>query len=285
MRLLALALLLVPAVTPQRGPAPERGQMEREFDAYRRLLLDWGGLTRYGSDNAEVKLDPAVDRVVFLGDELTAQWLPGGAAFFPGKSYLNRGIERQTTAQMLVRFRQDVVALRPKAVVIQGGSNDIASVMGPTTEPAIADNIMSMVELAQVHGIRVVLASVTPVCDCAGVKQSALRPAFKIAGLNGWLRGFAQRSGSIYLDYYSALAEGRTMSRSLTVDGLKPNAAGYARMAALAEQAIAQALAAPLPRATAYQPPPAERVTGPPSATQPRAPGSPAARKPATVRQ
>lgn len=285
MRLLALVLLLAPAAAPQRGPAPGRGQMEREFEAYRRLLLDWGGLTHYGSDNAEVKLDPAVDRVVFLGDEITEQWIPAGAGFFPGKPYLNRGITRQTTAQMLVRFRQDVVALRPRVVVIQGGSNDIASVMGPTTEPAITDNLMSMVELAQLHGIRVVLASVTPVCDCAGVKQSSRRTAFKITGLNGWLKEFAARSGSIFLDYYSALAEGRALRQGLTVDGLVPNAAGYALMAPLAEAAIAKALAGPPPRVSAYRPLPAGAEPSPRSTTQPRAPGSPASRTPASVRE
>lgn len=217
-----------------------REQLEQELDAYRRVLLDWGGLTRYGSDNAELERKPGQDRVVFLGDEITENW----THFFPGKRhYLNRGVSRQTAAQMLVRFRQDVISLKPKVVVIQAGTNDVASVMGPSTEGAMADHFMSMVDLAKAHGIRVVLASVTPVCDCAGKKQSARRSAFKIAGLNGLLKRYAAESGSVYLDYYSVLAEGRALKKELTVDGLIPNDAGYALMAPLAEKAIAEALA------------------------------------------
>jgi lysophospholipase L1-like esterase len=144
---------------------------------------------------------------------------------------------------MLVRFGQDVISLKPKVVVIQAGNNDIASVMGPSTEGTMAEHFMSMVDLAKAHGIRVVLASVTPVCDCAGKKQSARRSAFKIAGLNGWLKRYAAETGSIYLDYYSVLAEGRAMKKELTVDGLIPNDAGYALMTPLAEKAIAEALA------------------------------------------
>jgi acyl-CoA thioesterase I len=214
---------------------------ERELDAYRRLLLDWGGLTRYGSENAELRLRPGERRVVFLGDEITENWGAGKAKFFPGKPYLNRGITRQTTAQMLVRFRQDVIDLKPAAVILQAGTNDIASVMGPSTEGTMADFFQSMVELAKLHGIRVILASVTPVCDCFN-KMTDRRPPGKIIGLNGWLKEYAQRSGSVYLDYYSVLAEGRAMKRELTVDGLIPNDAGYEKMAPLAEKAIAEAM-------------------------------------------
>src|SRR5262249_36587176 len=133
------------------------------------LLTDFAGLTRYGSDDAEIRAPkPGEDRVIFLGDEITANWGKGQARFFPGKPYLNRGIERQTTPQMLVRFRQDVIALKPKVVVIEAGANDLASYTGPSTEGTMADNFVSMVELAKFNGIRVVLASVTPVCDCLG---------------------------------------------------------------------------------------------------------------------
>lgn len=207
---------------------------ERELEAYRRVLLDWGGLTRYGSENTEVKSAPLA---VFLGDEITENWTP----FFPGQPYLNRGITRQTTAQMLVRFRQDVIALKPKAVIIQAGTNDIASVMGPSTEGAMAEHFMSMVELAKVNGIRVVLASVTPVCDCFG-DMTRRRPPGKIISLNGWLKDYAARSGAVYLDYYSALADGRLLRKELTVDGLVPSEAGYRKIAPLAEKAIAEAL-------------------------------------------
>jgi lysophospholipase L1-like esterase len=145
---------------------------------------------------------------------------------------------------MLVRFRQDVVDLKPKVVVIEAGTNDIARVMGPSSEGTMAEHFMSMVELAKLHGIRVVLASVTPVCDCFEPVTPRRSPG-RIIGLNGWLKGYAKESGSVYLDYYSALVSGRAMKKELTVDGFLPNDAGYAVMEPLAEQAIAAALAKP----------------------------------------
>jgi len=216
--------------------------LERRLAAERHLLIDWAGLVRYGSEDAELRPPkPDEERVVFLGDEITENWGRGEAAFFPGKPYLNRGIAGQTTPQMLVRFRQDVIALKPKVVVILAGTNDLASVTGPATEGVMAENFTSMTELAKFNGIRVVLASVTPVCDCVQ-KQTTLRPQGKIIGLNGWIKDYAARSGSVYLDYYSALAEGRNFKKDLTSDGLLPNDAGYRVMAPLAEKAIAQAL-------------------------------------------
>ncbi len=230
-------LLLVALSNPLGAQQPTMEQLETELDAYRRVLLDWGGLTRYGSDNAELR--PQAGRVVFLGDEITENW---GPEFFLGKPYLNRGITRQTAAQMLVRFRQDVISLQPAVVVIQAGTNDLASVMGPSTEGTMAEHFMSMVELAKAHNIKVVLASVTPVCDCF-TKITGRRPVGKLLGLNGWLKQYAAQNGLVYLDFYSALVEGRFFKKSLTVDGLVPNAAGYALMAPLAEKAIAEALA------------------------------------------
>jgi lysophospholipase L1-like esterase len=202
------------------------------------LLKDFGGLIRYGSEDAELGPPKAGEnRVVFLGDEVTEFWGRGSAKFFTGKPYVNRGIARQTTAQMLVRFHQDAVALKPKVVVIQAGMNDLLV----ATEGVMADNFMSMMDIAKANGIRVVLASVTPVCDCY-TKQTALRPQGKIISLNGWIRDFASRSGAVYLDYYSALADGRNFKKELTGDGLLPNDAGYGAMAPLAEKAIAEAL-------------------------------------------
>jgi lysophospholipase L1-like esterase len=230
------ALLLLALGLPLGAQELSKEQLETELDAYRRVLLDWGGLTRYGSENAELKPQPG--RVVFLGDEITENW---GPEFFPGKPYVNRGITRQTTAQMLVRFRQDVISLKPAVVVIQAGTNDLASVMGPSTEGTMAEHFMSMVELTKTHHIKVVLASVTPVCDCF-TKITGRRPVGKILGLNGWLKDYAAKNGLVYLDYYAALVEGRFFKKSLTVDGLVPNAAGYAVMAPLAEKAIDQAL-------------------------------------------
>jgi lysophospholipase L1-like esterase len=187
---------------------------------HHRLLMDWGGLTRYGSENADLGAPkPGEQRVVFIGDDITERW---GEDFFPGKSYLNRGIRGQTSPQMLVRFQQDVIALKPKVVVIQAGSNDLAGLTGPATEGSIA--------------------SLTPVCDCYR-KLTLARPQGKIIGLNGWIRDYAARTGSVYLNYYSALASGRDFKKELTVDGLIPNEAGYRIMSPLAEQAIADALA------------------------------------------
>jgi lysophospholipase L1-like esterase len=228
---------------PSRSdPTSTAAALEQRLAAYRRLLSDWAGLTRYGSEDSEVPPPaPGEDRVVFLGDEITEQWGQTAAKFFPGKPYLNRGITGQTTAQMLVRFRQDVIALKPKVVVIQGGTNDLASLFGPGTEGTMSDNIMSMAELARANGIRAVLASITPVCDCF-TDQTTRRPQGRIAALNGAIRDYAARSGSVFLDYYSALADGRDLRKALTKDGLLPNGAGYDVMRPLAEHAIAQAL-------------------------------------------
>jgi lysophospholipase L1-like esterase len=245
MKILPIAVLLGLSCVIQAqtaDPAKTIADLERELVAHVRLLSDWGGLTRYGSENTELGLPaPGVDRVVFLGDEITEMWGRGNAKFFPGKPYLNRGISHQTTPQMLVRFRQDVISLKPKVVVIQAGSNDLAGYSGPATEGTISENFMSMTELAKANGIRVVLSSVTPVCDRFRT-LTARRPPGKIIGINRWLKDYAARSGSVYLDYHSTLAEGRAMKVDLTEDGLLPNDVGYQVMAPLAEQAIAQAL-------------------------------------------
>jgi lysophospholipase L1-like esterase len=245
MRILLTGTLLAMSCLAQ-AQTPDQAKiiagLERELADRVRLLSDWGGLTRYGSENAELGPPaPGVDRVVFLGDEITEMWGRGKAKFFPGRPFLNRGISHQTTPQMLVRFRQDVISLRPKVVVIQAGSSDLAGYSGPATEGTISENFMSMRELAKANGIRVVLSSVTPVCDCFRTLTDR-RPPGKIIGLNRWLKDYAARSGSVYLDYYSGLAEARAIKKDLTVDGLIPNDAGYDVMAPLAEQAIAQAL-------------------------------------------
>jgi lysophospholipase L1-like esterase len=199
---------------------------------------DWAGLIRYGSENAELRAPkPNEDRVVFLGDQVTELWAQSKAGFFRGKPFLNRGIGGQTSAQMLARFQQDVVALKPKVVVIQAGVNDLLV----STEGVMADNYMSMMDIAKANGIRVVLASVTPVCDCY-TRQTGLRPQGKIISLNGWIRDFAASSGAVFLNYYSALADGRNFKKELTDDGLLPNDAAYGVMAPLAEKAIAEAL-------------------------------------------
>jgi lysophospholipase L1-like esterase len=241
---LGSAQLLTPAAASgqRQDPAATIAMLEQRLAAYRHLLSDWGGLTRYGSEDSEIKPPaPGENRVVFIGDQITEFWGRGEARFFPGRPYFNRGIGGQTSPQMLVRFRQDVIALKPRVVVIQAGTNDIAGVTGPGTRGTLSDHIMSMTDLARANGIRVVLASITPVCDCTTV-QTDLRPQGRIADLNSWLRGYAAASGSVYLDYYASLVEGRNLRKELTTDGLLPNDAGYAVMAPLAEQAIEKAL-------------------------------------------
>lgn len=241
--MLAALALLGPVLAAQTPDAGDKVQtLEREVEAARHRLMDWAGLTRYGSDDTEIPPPkPGENRVVFLGDDITEKW---EGPFFPGKPYINRGIERQTTPQMLVRFQQDVVALHPKVVVIQGGSNDLAGLTGPATEVTIGQNLTSMIQIAKANGIRVVLASVTPVCDCYG-NQTARRPQGKIIGLNGPIKRLAAANGGVYLDYYSVLANGRDFKKELTSDGLHPNEAGYRVMAPLAEEAISKALAQP----------------------------------------
>ena len=238
-----LALVVASIVrADQTSQPPTAAELQQRLTACAHVLRDWAGLTRYGSDNAELPR-PAADaaRVVFFGDQITEAWGRSAAKFFPGRPYVNRGIAGQTTAQMLVRFRQDVVALKPKAVIIQGGSNDIASLFTPGTEPLVVDNVRSMIDIAKANDIRVIIASVTPVCDCVS-DQTTTRPQGKLIGLNGALRDVAADSESIFLNFYAALVNGRDFKPELTADGLLPNDAGYAVMAPLAEQAIAKAL-------------------------------------------
>ncbi|MEL1265606.1 SGNH/GDSL hydrolase family protein [Pseudoxanthomonas putridarboris] len=222
-------------VAPAASLAPERVQ-----DMQRRLL-DWPGLARYREDNA--RLPPREPgRVVFYGDSITDGWgrVPG-TAFFPGKPYVNRGISGQTTAQMLVRFRQDVIALHPEAVVILAGTNDIAGNTGPATQGMIEDNLRSMTQLAQANGIRVVLASVLPASEYPW--RPGYRPAGRIRALNRWIEQYAHASGAVYLDYHTAMAnaEGGLDAR-LADDGVHPTPAGYEAMAPLAQQAVDAAL-------------------------------------------
>jgi lysophospholipase L1-like esterase len=217
-------------------------QVEQRLAACTHLVRDWAGLTHYGSANAELPKPASGDeRVVFLGDDITEEWGRTGNDFFPGKPYINRGIAGQTTSQMLVRFRQDVVALKPKVVIIQGGSNDIASLLSPGTEALVLDNMRSMTEIAKANNIRVIIASATPVCDCV-TDQTTTRPQGKLIGLNGTLRDLASETGAVFLNYYAALVNGRDFKSELTRDGFVPNRAGYATMTPLAEQAIARAL-------------------------------------------
>ena len=200
---------------------------------------DWAFLKRYQQENA--RLAPSNDRVVFMGNSITEGWAKLFATQFPGKPYVGRGISGQTTPQMLVRFRQDVIALKPKVVVILAGTNDIAGNTGPSTIEMIEDNLASMTEVAQANGIRVVLSSVLPVYDYPW--KPGLEPAAKIMALNAWMKDYAAKRGAIYLDYHSAMQDERHgMKADLAYDGVHPNEAGYRVMARLADQAIQAAL-------------------------------------------
>ena len=205
---------------------------------------DFGELKRYRPANAKLKPPAAGEkRVVFFGDSITDMW-PLATAF-PGKPYVNRGISGQTTSQMLLRFRNDVIALSPKAVVILAGTNDIAGNTGPISIEDIQGNFTSLVELARAHGIRVVLSSVLPVHNYTAEAETRFprRPPEQIAALNKWLKQYAAASGSVYLDYAAAMTDDKgLLKRELAEDGLHPNRAGYAVMTPLAEQAIAKAL-------------------------------------------
>ena len=203
---------------------------------------DWAQLQRYRQANAKLSAANAREqRVVFYGNSITAGWAGYFGAMFPGKPYIGRGISGQTTPQMLVRFRQDVVALKPSVVVILAGTNDIAGNTGPSTIEMIQDNLASMAEIAQANGIRVVLSSVLPVYDYPW--RPGLKPAPKIVALNAWMKDYARRRGHVYLDYHSAMADARQgMRAALSGDGVHPNEAGYRLMAPLAERAIRSAL-------------------------------------------
>ncbi|MEA3246318.1 MAG: SGNH/GDSL hydrolase family protein [Gemmatimonadota bacterium] len=206
---------------------------------------DWASLARYRDANAALGApEPGERRVVFYGNSITDAWAKWFPEMFPGKPYVGRGISGQTTPQMLVRFRQDVIALAPAAVVILAGTNDIAGNTGPSTLEMIEDNIASMCELARANGIRVVLASVLPAWDYPW--KRGLEPAPKIIALNGWMRQYAASHGHVYLDYHSAMADARGgMREGISTDGVHPNEAGYRLMAPLAEAAIAEALRSP----------------------------------------
>ncbi len=246
------------AQVPPTPPSPPSLDCAEAADALQQLMRhdarmrDWANLGRYRPDNAVLPPPAAGDaRVVFIGDSITDAWDdPRYGGFFPGKPYVNRGISGQTTPQMLVRFRPDVIALRPRAVVILAGTNDIAANTGPMTNDEISGNLASMSELARTHGIRVVLASVLPVSDyhykpgSAGGPRTARRPPEQIRALNDWLKDYAAKHGHVYLDYASAMADDRGMlKRELSEDGLHPNDKGYGVMAPLVDAAIRKALA------------------------------------------
>lgn len=228
------------------GPAvvPAAGDTAKQIAAMETKLADWPQLGRYRAENAVLAAAaPGEQRVVFYGDSITDGWgrRPGTGSFFPGKPYVNRGIGGQTTPQMVVRFRQDVIELHPAAVVILAGTNDVAGNTGPMTPEMTEENFQSMIDLAKANGIRVIVASITPAADYPW--HPGQQPVAKIHALNGWLKGYCATHGATYLDYFSAMAdEDGGMKAGISFDGVHPNAKGYALMAPLAQAAIDKAL-------------------------------------------
>jgi lysophospholipase L1-like esterase len=246
--LIMVILLALPALAQQPTPRiPSTGFAE--LDQYRASRIsiytdDFGQLARYREANAALAAPAAGEnRVVFLGDSITDYWKLSD--YFPSKPYINRGIDGQTTPEMLVRFRQDVIALHPQVLVVLAGTNDIAGVTGRTLNEDIEANYASMAELARAHGIQMVFASLLPVHNYTrdAEESFALRPRDRILALNGWLKDYCSRNQLVYLDYFTALVDERGMlKRALSDDGLHPTDAGYRIMAPLAEKAIQKAL-------------------------------------------
>jgi acyl-CoA thioesterase-1 len=256
---LAFAQATAPAASAQNQIPPDQVAAWEQLTPYQKSQLertynDWAYLAKFREADAMMPpAQPGEARVVFTGDSITEGWgmkatatSPARGEFFPGKPYINRGISGQTTPQMLVRFRQDVVLLKPKVVVLLAGTNDIAENTGKETLEEIGNNIASMSEIARANGIRVVLCSVLPASDFNWHK--GLEPAPKIKALNAWMKDYAAKNGFVYVDYYSPMVNSEGgLKAELSPDGVHPNKAGYDLMAPLAENGIAEALRKPLP--------------------------------------
>ncbi|MBD1824773.1 capsular biosynthesis protein [Cyanobacteria bacterium FACHB-DQ100] len=238
-------IMFKPPAAAQTPGSETPDQLRQQIQQLQQRLQDWAQLDLYRQANASL-LPTTMDenRAVFFGDSITQFW--NLSAYFPNRPYINRGISGQTTPQMLIRFRPDVIALKPRVVIILAGTNDIAGNTGAMTLDQIQDNYASIAELARAHQIRVVFASVLPIHDYAANKISPGRPPTKIEALNQWLKGYCAAVYCSYLDYYSAMldAQGR-LRADLSDDGLHPNSKGYAVMAPLAAAAIQQALRSP----------------------------------------
>ncbi|HLH09432.1 MAG TPA: SGNH/GDSL hydrolase family protein [Terriglobales bacterium] len=229
----------------QAVPKPTPDNAEQRATVMWKWLQDWPNLARYRQADQELGAPKAGEhRVVFMGDSITDMW--NLAQYFPGKPYVNRGISGQTTSQMLVRFRQDVIDLHPKVVVVLAGTNDIAGNTGPITLEEIERNFQSMSDLAHANGIKLVLSSITPINNYTLRSKLffAERSPEKIVALNKWLKQYASEHGYMYLDYFTPMVdENGMLKKDLASDGLHPNDTGYKIMVPLAEKAIEQAMA------------------------------------------
>ena len=237
------------AQTPTPSPSPGTYEFEKaRADRLQSRFNDFANFKRYADDNAKISV-PGKDenRVVFMGDSITDSWKL--AEYFPNQPFINRGISGQTTPQMLLRFRSDVINLKPKVVVILAGTNDIAANTGAMTLEQIENNYVSMAELARANNIKVVFASVLPVSDYNTNKEgkpivrTVIRPPAQISALNEWLKKYCAEHKLVYLDYFSATVDDKGFLKAdIANDGLHPNDKGYAVMKPLAENAIKTAL-------------------------------------------
>lgn len=222
--------------------AKEKSRILKEYKQWTAKRDDWPNLKRYQAANNELgKPKENEKRVVFMGNSITDGWINSSPDFFRGNPFVDRGISGQTTPQMLVRFRQDVIDLEPEIVVILAGTNDIAGNTGPSSLEMIEDNLASMAEIANAHGIKVVLCSVLPVYDYPW--RPGLEPAQKIVELNRWIRRYSEDHNMIYLDYFSAMVDDRLgLKANYSYDGVHPNKKGYAVMEGLVLEAVKKAL-------------------------------------------
>jgi lysophospholipase L1-like esterase len=239
-RIIFFAFALIIVITSvQHGAAQAPTQQQAE--AMQKKLQDWPNLNRFEADNEKIKSSSDKNRVVFMGNSIIEGWIRADSAFFADNPYIDRGISGQTSPQMLLRFRQDVIDLHPAVVVILAGTNDIAQNTGPMTPEQSLGNIISMAELAKANHIRVVISSVLPAYDFPWRK--GLAPAEKIFQLNTMLKNYADKNHIVYLDYFSAMADERNgLPETLSKDGVHPNLAGYKIMEPLAQKAIAEAM-------------------------------------------
>jgi lysophospholipase L1-like esterase len=235
---LSVSAQVVDDYNPPRSPCCLLGTAQNLANA----LQDWNGLGRYHADDEKLKAQPAdPNRVVFFGDSITDNWKL--ANFFGTKPYINRGIGGQVLPQMLVRMYPDVIDLKPAAMVLLAGTNDIARNNGPSTMTMIQENVMAITELAKVHGIKVVLCSVTPIADYGRNKMSEGRPPADILKVNAWMKEYAAKAGVIYADYFSALVDDKGMMKpGISMDGLHPNDQGYNLMVPVVQAAIDRAV-------------------------------------------